>query len=86
MASVTVTSQGQITIPAQVRRELGIETGQVLQLDFSHSDGSIILRLQPTLEDVQDFFAQNIDPQIPPLRDPAAFYREDRWPVEKVSE
>jgi antitoxin PrlF len=37
MATATVTSKGQVTIPAEVRRELGLRSGS--RLDFIRLDG-----------------------------------------------
>ncbi|MFC6724698.1 AbrB/MazE/SpoVT family DNA-binding domain-containing protein [Halobium palmae] len=38
----TVTSKGQVTIPAELRRRLGIEKGDVLS--FEESDDGIVVR------------------------------------------
>lgn len=42
IAHSTVTSQGQISIPAEVRRRLGAGPGSVLEWD--EQDGSIVVR------------------------------------------
>jgi AbrB family looped-hinge helix DNA binding protein len=43
----TVTSKGQLTLPAEVRRALGIEAGTVLEVEIG-SQGSVVLRKKPT--------------------------------------
>jgi AbrB family looped-hinge helix DNA binding protein len=45
MHTVTVGSKGQIVIPADVRRELGIEPGQ--RIEVSQKDGHVVLRPLP---------------------------------------
>jgi antitoxin PrlF len=40
MATATLTSKGQITIPAEVREALGLEPGA--QIDFEVADGHLI--------------------------------------------
>lgn len=53
MSAATVTSKGQITIPADVREECGIEPGDRIEL-FPMADGTIHLRLLNATAD--DFF------------------------------
>lgn len=42
IATSRVTAQGQISVPAEVRRRLGIEPGSVLEWD--EDDGKIVVR------------------------------------------
>lgn len=52
IARSRVTSQGQVSVPAEVRRRLGVTTGSVLEWD--EDDGHIVVRRagQYTSEDV----------------------------------
>jgi AbrB family looped-hinge helix DNA binding protein len=43
LATVTVSTQGRITIPIRVRREMEIDRGTVFDLDIS--DGQILLKI-----------------------------------------
>ncbi len=43
----TLTSKGQITIPAKIRRKLGLQTGQVLEFD----EGSPYLKAVPVFDE-----------------------------------
>ena len=43
MASSTITSKGQITIPIEIRRRLGLRSGDRLEFLFG-SDGEVIVR------------------------------------------
>ncbi len=51
MATATVTSKGQITIPKEVRNRLGVDTGD--QVDFVVNDrGDVVVR--PVVLDVRE--------------------------------
>ena len=43
----TVTSKGQLTLPQEIRRALGIDAGTVLEVELG-TKGSIVLRKKPT--------------------------------------
>ena len=43
MASSTITSKGQVTIPIEIRRRLGLRSGDRLEFLFG-SDGEVIVR------------------------------------------
>jgi len=43
----TVTTKGQLTLPVEVRRALGIDAGTVLEVGLG-AEGSIVLRKKPT--------------------------------------
>jgi AbrB family looped-hinge helix DNA binding protein len=43
----TVTRKGQLTLPVEIRKKLGIDTGTVLELEFG-SGGSVVLRKRAT--------------------------------------
>ena len=48
MSKARVRRKGQVTIPLELRSELGIEEGTVL--DFKAQDGVIIMRPEPPIE------------------------------------
>mgnify|MGYP001019131808 CR=1 FL=1 len=47
--TATISSQGQVTIPVKVRRQLGLKRKVV----FDVQDDQLILRREPTLEDIR---------------------------------
>ena len=49
MSTATVTSKGQITIPADVRKRLGLESGD--RVEFVEVDGGFAIK--PTIDDVR---------------------------------
>jgi AbrB family looped-hinge helix DNA binding protein len=44
MASVTVSTKGQVVLPVEVRRKLGIVPGMRLELELSPDGGAAVLR------------------------------------------
>jgi AbrB family looped-hinge helix DNA binding protein len=64
LARSTVTSQGQISVPAKVREKLGIVPGTVLEWD--ESDGQIVVRraAKYTFDDIH----KALFPEGPPKR------------------
>jgi antitoxin PrlF len=80
----TVTSKGQITIPAAVREALGLHTGD--RVVFRLSDGRATLRsesepsgAEAELEPVLDFFELAGSVPTPPDVDPAD------WPAQRAA-
>jgi antitoxin PrlF len=49
MSTATVTTKGQITIPADVRRRLGLESGD--RVEFVEMDGGFAIK--PAIDDVR---------------------------------
>jgi AbrB family looped-hinge helix DNA binding protein len=49
MTTSTLTSKGQITIPAEVRQRLGLQTGD--RVEFIEIDGTFAIR--PAVDDVR---------------------------------
>ena len=73
MATATMTSKGQITIPQEVRRKLGLDSGDRVEL-IEQEDGSFLLR--PALEDVRSLKGVLRKPQKPvSIEDMAAAIR-----------
>ena len=74
MPTVTLSSRGQIVIPAEVRREMGLSAGDRLTLSVSE-DGSVAqLRRKETLDEMSARFRSYIKPGTPPLMDVHGFY------------
>ena len=54
MNTVTITSQGQITLPAKVRRELGAKAGDKLSLNYNPLTKKIELDKPRSLDEIAD--------------------------------
>jgi AbrB family looped-hinge helix DNA binding protein len=79
MPTVTVSTKGQVVIPAEVRRQLGIRPGDVLSFEVDAERGSLVMSRQPPLSEMRERFSSWIRPGTPPLTDPSELY-ETREP------
>ncbi len=83
MNTITVTSQGQITLPAKVRRALNIKGSDQLQYRFDAERRQVVLEKPMTLEQFMDF-TKTITQKIPKNIQPIAvdtiheFYEAER--------
>jgi AbrB family looped-hinge helix DNA binding protein len=64
IAQSKVTSQGQISIPAEVRRKLGLGPGSVLE--WEEQDGNVVVRR------VGQFSSEELHAALFPVRSPKA--------------
>lgn len=79
--TITMTSKGQITLPANVRRAMALhKRGDKLILDFSPAAQQVVLTKPVSFADIQARAKQYIKPGTTPLTDVDAFYntREPR--------
>jgi bifunctional DNA-binding transcriptional regulator/antitoxin component of YhaV-PrlF toxin-antitoxin module len=78
---ITMTSKGQFTLPANVRRALGLhKPGEKLTLDLNAASQQIVLSKPISFADIQARSQKYIKPGTTPLTDADAFYntREPR--------
>ena len=79
MQTATVSTKGQVVIPAEARRELGLHPGDTVCVEVRPEEGAVVLRKQESLAQMRARFTAWIKPGTPPLRDASAFY-ETREP------
>jgi AbrB family looped-hinge helix DNA binding protein len=81
LASSKITAQGQISIPAEVRRKLGVGPGSVLE--WETQDDSIVVRRagRYTSEDIhRRLFASKAKPQtVKELKEGIRKYMRERY-------
>ncbi len=71
-----ITSDGRIQLPAQLRRELGLNTGDTVNLEAQ--DGQIVMRRpSKTLERIRGRLAAYLQPDTDLVADLKAQRRED---------
>lgn len=56
MPNAKITSKGQVTIPADIRRALGVDTGDYLA--FETAADYVVVRRAPTIDEVAARFAE----------------------------
>ena len=76
---LTVTSKGQTTIPASIRRQLGLnKAGGVLQMSFNESKGELIVSKSLDIDELSAKLSGYIKLGTKPLVDVDAFYQANR--------
>jgi AbrB family looped-hinge helix DNA binding protein len=77
--TLTITSKGQTTIPASIRRKLGLsKAGGVLQMSFNESKGELVVSKPLNLDELSQKLSRYIKPGTEPLTDVDAFYQANR--------
>lgn len=79
--TITMTSKGQFTLPASVRKAMALhKRGDKLVLEFSPTKQQAILSKPVSFDEIQAKAKKYIKPGTAPLRDVDAFYgsREPR--------
>ena len=78
-STLTVTSKGQTTIPASIRRKLGVDkSGGILQISFNEHKGELVISKPTSVDELSKKLSGYIKPGIKPLVDADAFYQENR--------
>jgi bifunctional DNA-binding transcriptional regulator/antitoxin component of YhaV-PrlF toxin-antitoxin module len=75
--TVTLTSKGQLTLPAAVRRALGVDhKGSTLRLVYSPDTKQAKIQSTVDFDDIQSLSKRFIKPGIKPLADPSGYYNQ----------
>jgi bifunctional DNA-binding transcriptional regulator/antitoxin component of YhaV-PrlF toxin-antitoxin module len=73
--TITMTSKGQITLPAEVRKAMALQMrGDKLLLDFSPASQQVVLSRPVSFADIQANAKRYIKPGTAPLTDVDALY------------
>ncbi len=76
---LTITSKGQTTIPASIRRKLGLDkAGGVLEIRFNESKGELVVSKSLDIDDLSEKLNAYIKPATKPLTDVDTFYQANR--------
>lgn len=77
--TVTITSKGQTTIPAPIRRKLGLDkSGGVLQMSFNENKNELVISKATSIDELSKKLSGYIKPGVKPLIDADAFYQANR--------
>ena len=74
MPTATLSTRGQIVIPAEIRRALGLNAGDKITMMFSDDAREIRLRKKETLDEMADRLSRYVKPGTPPLIDVHGYY------------
>lgn len=77
--TITITSKGQTTIPAPVRRKLGLDKGGgVLQIKFNENKNELVISKAISIDELSKKLTGYIKSGVKPLVDADAFYQANR--------
>lgn len=77
--TITVTSKGQATLPAPIRRKLGLDSsGGVLQISFNESKGELIISRPVRARELSERLSRYIKPGTKPLMNADEYYQAAR--------
>ena len=77
--TVTITSKGQTTIPAPIRRKLGLDrTGGILEINFDENKNELVISKAMSVDELSKKLSGYIKPGVKPLLDADAFYQANR--------
>lgn len=78
MKTVTLTSKGQLTLPVEIRRALGLKHSEKLQLSFNSETRSITLQRPMTVEEFSDFMMTLPRKKVKPVTNVSEYYNKHR--------
>ena len=73
MITATVSSKGQIVIPAQLRRKLGLKPGDTVTFS-NYEEGAAVMRRRESWDEASARFNSWIEPGTTPLEDIHGYY------------
>lgn len=77
--SITITSKGQTTLPAAIRKQLGVDKqGGVLLIRFNEERGELIISRPLSISALSTKLSSYIKPGIQPITDVDEFYQSSR--------
>lgn len=77
--TLTITSKGQTTIPAAIRKKLGIpKTGGKLQVTFDEHNNAAVISKRDTIEELSEQASKYIKPGSKPVTNVDEYYQKHR--------
>lgn len=78
MTRVTLTSKGQITLPAEARRVLGLSKSDTLQVRVDPETRSVVLTKPMDLEQLSKLASSYVKPSQEPVTNVDEYYQKHR--------
>jgi AbrB family looped-hinge helix DNA binding protein len=77
--TITITSKGQTTIPADIRRKLGLDkTGGVLRINFNERNSELVVSKPVSIAELSERVSRYIKPGTKPVSNVDEFYQLNR--------
>ncbi len=77
--TITITSKGQTTIPAPLRRKFGLSPrGGILDIRFDEARGELVIAKPLSIEELSEKISSYIRPGTKPLTDVDAYFQNYR--------
>jgi AbrB family looped-hinge helix DNA binding protein len=77
--TITITSKGQTTLPADIRRKLGVSpSGGKLRIDYDERKGEVIISQPLSISELSERISAHIKPGTSPVRDADEYYQKHR--------
>ena len=77
--TITITSKGQTTLPAPLRRKLGLgESGGILRLSFNEAKGELVISRPVSITELSEHLSSYIKPGTRPVRSVDDYYQTHR--------
>lgn len=80
MTTITLTSKGQVTLPAAARRALGLKSSEKLDVDIDIEHQTLTLKRPMTLEKMTTNARKHLKPDTKPVENVDEYYQKHRKP------
>jgi AbrB family looped-hinge helix DNA binding protein len=77
--TITITSKGQTTIPANIRRKLGLDkTGGILRVSFNERNKELVISQPVSIAELSERVSRYIKPGTKPVTSVDEYYQLNR--------
>lgn len=77
--TITITSKGQTTLPASIRRKLGLDkSGGTLRINFNESKGELVISKPVSIAELSERISRHIKPGTKPVENVDEYYQKAR--------
>ena len=76
MTTITISSRGQIVIPAHIRKKMNLSAGDQLSVDFDEDVQEVTLQRVESIDEMSKRFTSWIKPGTPPLINTREVYNQ----------
>jgi AbrB family looped-hinge helix DNA binding protein len=78
MNTITLTSKGQVTLPVEIRRQLGLKEGDELIVTYHPTMRSMTIRKPMTIDELSAKVSKMITKKVKPVLNVDAYYQKHR--------